>query len=373
MSAGMSSALRDGSASLCPPRIIYSGGVRLASILIPLMALLPAAMGQSPRWVMQESKTQASLRGVSAVDQNVVWASGSGGTWLRSTDSGVNWQSATVAGAEDLDFRGLQAFSATSAILMSAGTGTKSRIYKTNDAGAHWNLLFTNPDAEGFWDSIAFWDEQHGILAGDVVAGQIAVFTTEDGGQTWSRQKMPAALEKEGAFAASNSSLTLRGTREGRQGRESVSEQSVWFGSTRSRVFRSTDGGITWTVATTPVSNTSASAGIFSLAFSSENDGVVVGGDYSKDAEPEHNIAVTADGGRTWTEPAKGPAGFRSAVLWLPDLKAWLVTGTSGSDIGSAGTWKMFDASSFNALSGKSSSAVWAVGAKGRVARLEMK
>ena len=310
---------------------------------------------------MQESGTQASLRGVSAVDERIVWASGSGGTWLRTIDGGANWQTSAVSGAEELDFRGIRAFSASRAILMSAGPGAKSRVYETTDAGAHWTLLFTNPDAGGFWDVIAFWDARRGILAGDAVNGQIAVFTTVDGGKTWQRRKTPPALEGEGAFAASNTSLTLRGKAE------------AWFGSSRSRVFHSADGGNSWTVSSTPVRRTSTSSGIFSVAFSNAQNGIVVGGDYAKDSEPLQNIAITANGGKTWTAPAAGPAGFRSAVLWLADIKAWLATGTSGSDLGAGGAWKVFDPGAFNALSGKSAKALWAVGPKGRIARLEFK
>lgn len=310
---------------------------------------------------MQESGTQASLRGVSALDQRIVWASGSGGTWLRTIDGGANWQTSTVGGAEDLDFRGIRAFSASRAILMSAGPGAKSRVYETTDSGAHWTLLFTNPDSSGFWDAIAFWDARRGILAGDAVNGQIAVFTTVDGGKTWQRRKTPPALEGEGAFAASNTSLTLRGKAE------------AWFGSSGSRVFHSMDTGNSWTVSSTPVRKTSTSSGIFSVAFSHAQNGIVVGGDYAKDSEPLQNIAVTVDGGRNWTAPAAGPAGFRSAVLWLADIKAWLATGTSGSDLGAGGGWKVFDPGAFNALSGKSAKALWAVGPKGRIARLEFK
>jgi photosystem II stability/assembly factor-like uncharacterized protein len=330
--------------------------MRLALLLMSFAA----AFAQTPRWVMEESGTEASLRGVSAVTRNVVWASGSGGTWLRTTDGGATWHAGKVSGAEDLDFRGVQALSETTAVLMSAGPGTKSRIYKTTDSGSHWELLFTNPDAEGFWDSIAFWDDRtHGILAGDSVNGQIAMFTTDDGGRTWARQKMPPALDKEGAFAASNSSLFV------------AAENEVWFASA-SRIYKSVDHGRTWRVRNIPV-RTSDSSGIFSIASSNGRFAIAVGGDYAKDTETENNIAVTDTGGDTWTAPAKGPAGFRSAVLWLRRRNVWLVTGTSGSDIGVDGNWTTFDKGAFNALSANFEEDVWAVGPKGRIAKLEMK
>ena len=82
--------------------------------------------------------------------------------------------------------------------LLSIGDGEKSRLYKTEDAGAHWQLLFTNPDAKGFLDELAFWDAQHGIALGDPVDGQFAIFTTSDGGRNWDRRHAPPAVAEEG-------------------------------------------------------------------------------------------------------------------------------------------------------------------------------
>jgi photosystem II stability/assembly factor-like uncharacterized protein len=320
--------------------------------------------GQS--WVGQASGTTASLRGVSAVNDRTVWAGGSGGTWLRTVDGGSTWQAATVPGASELDFRGVQGIDANTAYLLSSGPGDRSLIYKTTDAGATWELLFTNPDAHGFFDAITFRDADHGIVAGDPVNGEIAVFTTADGGKNWERQHTPPALPNEGGFAASNSSLTMRGN-------------DVWFGTGgtgAARIFHSADGGATWTVATTPLRNDANSAGIFSISFADALHGIAVGGDYAKDAEARQNIAATADGGRTWgvsgTASGNIPAGFRSAVIWLPGRKVWLVTGTSGSDISSDNgkSWRTFDTGSYNALGGTSGS-VWAVGAKGRIATIK--
>ncbi|HEV2446904.1 MAG TPA: hypothetical protein VGS58_13330, partial [Candidatus Sulfopaludibacter sp.] len=118
--------------------------------------------------------------------------------------------------------------------------------------------------------------------------------------------------------------------------------------------------------------NHGASAGIFSLAFEDALHGIAVGGDYSKPGEASQNIAVTSDGGETWSAPVgQPPAGFRSAVASLPDRHAWVAAGTSGSDLffdGGMG-WRRFDRGDFNAVSFISSGAGWAVGPRGRVAR----
>jgi photosystem II stability/assembly factor-like uncharacterized protein len=328
-----------------------------------LLAALLAATALAQNWTPQAGNTTASLRGVSAVNQKVVYASGSGGAWLVTKDAGATWRAAQVPGAEQLDFRAVHAVDEQTVCLLSIGNGDKSRIYKTADGGGHWDLLMTNPDAKGFLDELAFWDSLHGIVLGDPVDGQFAIFTTADGGKTWIRRHAPAAVPGEGAFAASNTSLAVMGTAE------------AWFGTGGpggARVFHSVDGGKTWTVASTPIRNDAAAAGIFSLAFSDSRHGIAVGGDYSKAAEDLNNVAVTSDGGISWSEPANRPHGFRSAVAWLEGRKAWLVTGTSGSDISTDGgnTWKNFDSGNYNALGVAAGNAAWAVGPRGRIAAL---
>jgi photosystem II stability/assembly factor-like uncharacterized protein len=327
-----------------------------------LLAALLAASAPAQTWTPQTSGTTASLRGVSAVDQKVAFASGSGGTWLATKDGGATWRAAKVPGAEQLDFRAIHAVDEQTVYLLSIGTGDKSRIYKTADGGEHWLLLLTNPDVKGFLDELAFWDPLHGIVLGDPVDGEFAIFTTADGGKHWDRQHAPPAAAAEGAFAA-NTSLAVMGTAE------------AWFGTGGTggaRVFHSQDGGKTWTVAATPIRNDAAAAGIFSLAFRDSRHGIAVGGDYSRFNEDGKNIAITSDGGLSWSEPAGRPHGFRSAVAWLESRKAWVVTGTSGSDISTDGrnTWKNFDSGNFNALS-VAGKAAWAVGPRGRLAFLQ--
>lgn len=326
-----------------------------AFMLLPVFASL--ACGQN--WTAQSSGTAASLRGVNAASRTVVWASGSAGTYLRTMDGGVSWHAATVPGASGLDFRSVRALDSNTAWLMSSGPGDQSRIYKTADGGAHWSLLYINPDADGFLDALAFWDERRGIVLGDPVGGQFVILTTRDGGDHWLRRKVPQAQDGEGAFAASNSCLVVRGRSE------------VWFGTggpSGARVFHSRDGGETWTVAQTPLQHDGAGAGIFSLAFADALRGVAVGGDYNKPAETTGNFALTSDGGLHWAA-APGPAGYRSAAAHLTEHKLWVTVGTSGSDISSDGqTWTTFDTGAFNALAVFGDD-LWAVGPRGRIAK----
>ncbi len=332
-------------------------------LLKPILPLLFASLASAQSWIAQSSGTNASFRGIHALSAQVAWVSGTAGTYAITTDGGATWRAAQVPGAEKLDFRAVWAFDENTAYLLSIGTGDQSRIYQTSDGGGHWKLLFTNPDAKGFFDGIAFWDRRHGIVAGDPVDGRTTIFTTSDG-EAWRRESSPEAIGSEGAFAASNSSLAISGERE------------VWLGTTAARVLHSADNGHSWTAAATPIRHDGSGAGIFSVAFSDRLHGIAVGGDYTKAAEARDNIALTSDGGKTWMAPSgTPPAGFRSAIAYLPGTKMWVVTGTSGSDISSddGAIWKQFDSTGYNALAFISSSAGWAVGARGRIAAFRLR
>src|ERR1041384_449867 len=118
------------------------------------LLLLAAAIASAQTWVVQSSGTTASLRGISAWSAQEAWASGTGGTYVHTIDGGATWKAAKIPDADRLDFRDVQAVDARTVFLMSIGPGEQSRIYKTTDGGAQWKLLFTNPDAKGFFDAI---------------------------------------------------------------------------------------------------------------------------------------------------------------------------------------------------------------------------
>ena len=309
----------------------------------------------------QTSGTTASFRGISAVTSQVAWASGTKGTYAITVDGGGKWKVGQVPGTEDLDFRDVQAFDERTAYLMSAGEGDKSRIYKTIDGGAHWMLLLTNSDPEGFFDAIACWDAKHGMVIGDPVDRRFAIYTTNDG-QTWRHRPGPASLANEGAFAASGTCLVVMGKSE------------AWFGTGAARVFHSRNGGGSWNAAQTPLRHDGKGAGVFSLAFRDAQHGLAAGGDYTKPTEDTHNFAITNDGGRTWREPVKDrPRGYRSAVVFVPGTSIAVVTGTSGSEQSQDGgrSWKPLDTQGFNALAFVTNTG-WAVGAEGRISRIDI-
>jgi photosystem II stability/assembly factor-like uncharacterized protein len=323
------------------------------------LVLLLAAL--TLRWNAQVSNTTASLRGLCVVSPQVVWASGSKGTFLTTTDGGQHWRTGVVPDADALDFRDVEAFDANTVYLLASGEGANSRVYKTTDAGLHWDLLLTNPDAKGFFDSLAFWDRSNAILVGDPVDGHFVIFTTVDVGKTWQRRPTPPALQGEGAFAASGTSIITHGTKD------------AWFatgGPAGARVFRTADGGRTWSVAKTPLGGTKT-AGIFSLAFADSKHGIAVGGDYQNAKSTAHTIALTRDGGNTWAAPAAETGlSYRSGVA-ARGGNVFIAVGTLGSDVSRDGgkTWQHFSDTSLNAVA-TSGRAVWAVGANGTIVGL---
>ncbi|MEO8027839.1 MAG: hypothetical protein ABI823_15250 [Bryobacteraceae bacterium] len=318
----------------------------------------------SAQWTPQNSGTTASLRGVSAVDGNAAWASGTKGTYLRTVDGGAIWKAGQVDGAADIDFRDIHAVDDRIAYLMSAGPGRASRIYKTIDGGGSWRLQYENTQEKGFFDSIAFWNPKRGIVLGDPVDGKFVLLTTRDGGRHWTPvEGAPAAREGEAAFAASGTCIVT-----GRGGRAWIATGGTGGG----RILRSTDYGRTWQASETPIRHEGNASGIFSVAFLDGREGIAVGGNYEHPAEGRDNIAISHDGGKTWNTPSgTHPGGFRSAVAFLPGSHRAIATGTSGtsfSDEASAG-WTDGDATGYNALSFAASSVGWAVGPKGVIGR----
>jgi len=310
---------------------------------------------------MRQTGVAARLRGISAASSRVVWVSGTSGTVIRTDDGGRSWRVLSVPDAEKLDFRDIDAVDDRTAYILSIGPGDASRIYKTSDAGATWTLQFRNEDANALFDAMAFRDARTGYAISDSVDGRPVIIKTGDGGVRWSRltNALPAALDGEGSYAASGTNVAIR-------------DRHVWIGTSASRVLRSTDEGRTWAVSATPLP-TGTSAGIFSIAFRDPLHGIVVGGDYKKESEAVDNVAVSGDGGVSWSL-VKGAGGFRSAVAYVPSAANTVVmVGPSGSDYSSDGgrTWRAIEGPGFHTLSvpprGRE---VWAAGEKGTVGKL---
>jgi photosystem II stability/assembly factor-like uncharacterized protein len=342
------------------------------SKIIVLVLLTSSAFAQ---WSPQKSNTTASLRGLSVVDAKVVWASGTGGTFVRTTDGGETWQPGTVPGAEKLDFRDVQAVDAKTAYLLSIGDGSQSRIYKTTDAGKNWSLQYTEQNPKAFLDCMDFWDPMHGIVLGDAVDGKFELLTTSDGGAHWEPlrpEKIPDAAPGEGSPAASGTCIATFVAQKSRK----KPSWTAWFVTENaSRVFHTTDSGKTWTASSTPMMSGADGVGIFSIAIVDADRVAIVGGDYRKPADASQNAAWSDDAGKSWQLSRKLPTGYRSAVAIVPDTQGptAIAVGTTGIDysLDHGGSWTHMHDANLNAVAFADAHHGWAVGPKGLILKYE--
>lgn len=327
-------------------------------LLPPFFLLAIAAAGSW--WSVHPTGVDANLRGVALVVHHggmIIWATGSKGTIVRSTDEGNSWEPVHISGAENLDFRGVQTFDGRTVYMMSSGEGEQSRIYKSTDGGRNWDMQYTDKRKGFFLDALECYDETHCFALSDPVDGRFLLLATTDGTR-WrelSRGTMPAALPREGAFAASNSSLLIFGR----------SELYFGTGGGGARVFHSKDLGQTWSVSQAPVLSGKPSQGIFSIVRAGDTV-VAVGGDYEEPNGRERTAAYSPDEGKTWHPAEELPTGFRSAVDTFD--AGFVAVGPNGAETSRDGThWVQIDSPGLNAFTfilGKG----WGVGAKGMAA-----
>lgn len=335
-------------------------------------AILLCACGASAQWTTQDSTTTAGLRGIHSVDGEIAWASGTSGTILRTQDGGAHWTRCAVPpGAETLDFRGIRAWNAKKAVVMSAGPGELSRLYKTTDGCSTWTEEIRNHDKQGFWDAVVFQSEDFGMLGdsdtgamiGDPIDGRFDMLAMILGHGWFHDDAACLARKDESAFAASNSSIFVFGSRRyvivtgGKGGPRALLSPLLAGGAAE-------EGCL---AVSSPLAGGSDSSGAFSIAFRDLKHGVVVGGDYKNPQIPPGTAAATSDGGRHWTASSKLPHGYRSAVAWDSTLLAWIAVGTNGSDLSfdDGKTWQRIDDANWNAIS-----IPYAVGPDGRIGKL---
>ncbi|EMB17311.1 sialidase family protein [Rhodopirellula europaea] len=343
--------------------------------MLALNASLSVAADQMPsNWIVSETGTNVSLRSLSAVDDEVIWASGAAATVIRSTDGGETWKACGPEGYGELEFRCVCAFSANVACIGSAGT--PAVLLRTEDGGDSWMETYRAESNAAFFDAMKFWDADRGMAFSDPVDGRLLVVETKDGGKSWQKlnTQLPLARTGEAAFAASNSSLLL-----GEDGR-------LWCGtggaeSDTSRLYTRSGWNEPWVTVNAPMPSSQAS-GIFAICRGPESDGhdgsgplVCVGGDYRATETSEITACISHDDGNSWRTIAEQPASFRSAVVSIPadssQAKGMIAVGPAGTDFSADGdTWQPLSDTGFHCLSvGKTQ--IFACGSDGRFGRLQ--
>ena len=298
------------------------------------------------------SVAQGRLRGLSAVDENIAWASGVKGTVIRTVDGGASWHNVSVPGAGALDFRDIEAFSDSEAVVLAAAPGSDSKLYRTTDGGAHWSLVLQNLDPQGFYDCMAF-EGDRGWMLGDPINGRYQVFQTRDRGAHWSLSNNGTpAVKDEAAFAASGTCIARNGD-----------STFVATGGAEANLHAKRDGSSHWQKFDSGMGRQLASAGVFSAAAMGDAM-ILVGGDYKEEKKPG-NASVFKNGKMT---VIAAPPGYRSGVACFAAGDMCVAVGPSGADVWNGSAWRVLDTASWDSVE-ISGNAVWMSGVKGRVGR----
>ncbi|MEO7801860.1 MAG: oxidoreductase [Ginsengibacter sp.] len=340
------------------PTIFYKPGKISAFALLILFTLFYATNITAQTVKILTTDNGTSIRGLSVVTDKVVWVSGSNGKIGKSPDGGNSWKWLTVKGFENTDFRDIEAFSSTSAIIM--GIDSPAYILKTIDGGDSWKLVYTNHTKGIFLDAMEFWNEQSGIIIGDPIDNKMYVIRTFDGGNNW--QEIPPAYRPvvdsgEACFASSGTNV------------RKLTKSIACFitGGLRSRLFYKEKK------IDLPIIQGKQSTGANSFAVKNKNTMIVVGGDFNMPDSTDGNCAISTNGAKTFTTPSVNPHGYRSCVEYLNKTN-WISSGINGVDYSAddGNTWNKISSEGFHVCrKAKKGKAIFLAGSKGKIGKVE--
>ncbi|MEI6433849.1 MAG: T9SS type A sorting domain-containing protein [Bacteroidota bacterium] len=266
--------------------------------------------------------------------------------WTRSMDGGQTWSSGTFNAGTGLS----QLFAIDGGTCWAVfNTGATQGLYKTQDGGTTWVKKGGVFNASSFADVIHFFNDNEGFAMGDPVGGYFEIYTTTDGGETWTR--VPQA----------NISAPTTGEY-GITGNYSAVGNNAWFGTNLGRIFRSVDKGLHWTAVLTPFGN----AQVVQPEFADALHGIC----YRSylDLGLELIIDVTSDGGVTWTEVNVTGDMYARYFSYIPGTANTYVgsssaVGANGISVSYDGgyTWNVLNAGyDFNATAWIDNATGWA-------------
>ncbi|QEC66447.1 oxidoreductase [Panacibacter ginsenosidivorans] len=326
--------------------------------LISLAFIACITHAQNTMITILDSGRKTSIRGLSVVDDNIVWASGSNGTVARSVDGGKTFEWLTVSGYEKRDFRDIEAFDKNTALIM--GIAEPAIILKTKDGGKSWYKVFEDSTKGMFLDAMDFDGTKNGIVVGDPVNGRLFVTGTNNGGDSWDRYyAMPVSYNNQGCFASSGTNIIL--LKDG--------DYRIASGGYVSEFMNGLDGEIL------PLKKGKETTGANSVAMWKEKNFVIVGGDFTNDKDSTENCVLSFDAGITWKAPTTPPHGYRSCVEYITKDKL-ITCGTSGVDISNDGgmNWQLISTQSFHVCQkAKKGNKVFLAGSNGKIAMLVTK
>lgn len=293
--------------------------------LFTLIALVSFSFAAMAQWLPQASGFETPSRGIKylhAVDENVAWATGydgSGGAaviqeFTKTTDGGENWVPGVVTGAEGTEFAmifGIDAQTAYAAMYIS--TDGAQGIYVTHDGGSTWarQTSASYSNASSFCNVVHFFDAQNGFAQGDPINGDFELYTTTDGGENW--------------VAVPGANIPDPNSGEwGVVGYYDAIGDTIWFGTNKGRVYRSTDRGYNWEAFSTTLTNK-----YVDVRFANSLHGLA----QDKSANSTGTFSETLDGGATWTTiTATGPT-LAAGFTFVPGMPMTVVASGSNPDV----------------------------------------
>lgn len=367
--------------------------MRFYKIIIVLFSVFTSLAGfsqTSPVKVLEAGK-RVSFRGLSVVNDQVFWASGSNGTVVRSVDGGKTREWITVPGYEKRDFRDIEAIDAETAVIMAIAE--PAVILKTKDGGKNWTRVFEDSTKGMFLDAMDMLvdavqlkstgkqgNKKQGtvtpthtlIVVGDPINGKIFVAMSFDAGDNW--QVMPATAAKddvrvvpdtEAMFASSgtNVKLTAMGA---------YSPALVVTGGSKARLKDLSLHNINDSLH---MMQGGTSTGANSIdVYNKTKSAVIVGGDFAKDSIGNNNCVLVSfkTGKPVYSLPATMPHGYRSCVIYV-NATDLVTCGTSGIDVSNDGgkNWQLISKESFHVVQkARNGNAIFMAGGGGRIAQL---
>jgi hypothetical protein len=338
----------------------------IAPATVLLLFISAVCHGQRPDIELLTSGTSTSLRGLSVINDNVVWVSGSRGTVGKTTNGGKTWKWMKVKGFDSTDFRDIEAFDAATAVIM--GISEPAYILKTTDGGDSWKVVYENKSKGMFLDAMEFWNEKAGIVIGDPVNGKFFIARSFDGGDSWQDlpfDKRPSADSGEAIFAASGTNIRVLDR-----------DEAVFVtGGLKSRLFNKNGAGVLPIIQGKETTGANSIAVWDNLKLKGGKRMIIVGGDFLADSSSSKNCFYSSDGGKSWKAPFTPPHGYRSCVEFFSKIDLF-ACGINGVDYSydSGKNWRLISKTGFHIVRrSKLGAAVYLAGGNGRVAKIVWK
>jgi len=286
-------------------------------------------------------KDKISIRAIAIANDKVYYAANKSRVGYIHLKDHSKFERKINKDSLDLEFRSIAVINDAVCIVNVANPAF---IFRFSKDLIQKKLVYEERHEKVFYDSMQFWNDTDGIALSDPTDGCLSFVTTNDGGKTWRKpscNELPKMNEGEAAFAASNTNIIIK-------------ENKTWIvsGGKKSRIFYSSDKGISWRVFETPIVQGETMTGIFTADFYNDKIGCIAGGNYEKPNQNFQNKAITTDGGKTWKLVGENIGfGYASCIQFIPNSngKGLVCVGSTGlfysNDMGTSWTQLSQDSS----------------------------